>query len=162
MAKKQTPQSFWEKVSVDASHPQKCWEWLGACNSTGYGTVSVNGKVYTAHRVAAWYSGLITDINAPKHKSEKGFVLHTCDNRKCCNPTHFVIGNYSDNQKDAYTEKRKLQPKGARHANSKLTTEQVSEIRNRYTNGEYQISLAREYGVSQRCISLIVRWETYK
>ena len=73
-----------------------------------------------------------------------------------------MIGSYSDNQRDAYQKKRRVQPKGEMHTNAKLTNEQAAEIRQRYADGEYQVPLALEYGVSQRVISLIVRGETYK
>lgn len=73
-----------------------------------------------------------------------------------------MIGSYSDNQKDAYQKQRRVQPKGAAHANAKLTDHQAQEIRERYAAGEYQAPLAKEYGVSQRVISLIVRGESYK
>lgn len=64
--------------------------------------------------------------------------------------------------KDAYSKKRKVQPKGQAHSNAKLTNEQAAEIRQRYEAGEFQVPLAKEYGVSQRVISLIVRGESYK
>lgn len=51
----------------------------------------------------------------------------------------------------------------SKHANAKLTPEQVRDIRQRYDAGlALQIHLAKEFGVSQRTISLIVRRETYK
>jgi hypothetical protein len=160
MAAKQTKESFWGKVNIISE--TDCWEWKGSVNNTGYGTVAWNGKVYTAHRVAAYLSDMVDSIAAPKHAAIKGFVLHKCDNRKCCNPNHFFIGTYADNQLDAYAKKRRRQPKGSQHVNAKLTNEQVMEIRTRYKNGELQVSLAKEFLVSQRCISLIVRGETYK
>jgi DNA-directed RNA polymerase specialized sigma subunit len=104
---------------------------------------------------------MITDPSAPKSKREKTFVLHKCDNRLCCNPEHFFLGNYSDNQKDAYEKKQRKQPKGELHANAKLSKKQIINIRNRYEKGETQTALAKEFGVSQRTISLIVRYETY-
>jgi hypothetical protein len=162
MAEKQTASSFWSRVNIDLENPQNCWEWLGSCNNSGYGTVAWEGKVYVAHRVAAWLDGLVNTLLAPKHKADKGFVLHKCDNRKCCNPNHFFIGSYTDNQLDAYRKKRKVQAKGETHTNAKLTRLQAEEIRARYKAGEYQIPLSMEYGVSQRTISLIVRGETYK
>lgn len=73
-----------------------------------------------------------------------------------------MIGSYADNQKDAYQKGRRVQPKGGDHANAKLTNEQAAEIRQRYEAGEFQVPLAKEYGVSQRVISLIVRGESYK
>ena len=160
MSRKQTSESFWARVSIGKK--SDCWEWQGACNSVGYGNVAWDGKIYVSHRISAWLSGLISDPSAPKHTTEKGYVLHKCDNRKCCNPSHFFIGNFSDNMKDAYTKKRKAQPKGANHVNAKLSAKQVIQIRKRYTKGEYQVPLAKEFGVSQRVISLVVRGESYK
>lgn len=162
MAKKQTAESFWARVQGDRRKRNGCWEWQGACNNTGYGTVAWHGKVYTAHRVAAWLSDLVTDPARPTSSKEKTHVLHKCDNRKCCNPTHFFIGSYSDNQLDAYAKKRKTQPKGENHANAKLTNKQAEEIRRVYgAHGLTQKQLASKFGVSQRAISLIVRGETY-
>jgi hypothetical protein len=160
MSNKQTTESFWARVNKGKK--SDCWDWQGSCNSTGYGSVSWDGEVFTAHRISAWISGLVDSPSAPKHKMEKGYVLHSCDNRRCCNPNHFFIGSYSDNQKDAYSKNRKTQPKGSAHANAKLTHKQVDKIRKRYAGGEYQTPLAKEYGVSQTVISLIVRGESYK
>lgn len=159
MSTKQTAESFWNRVN---ELPNGCWEWSGACNNTGYGTVAWNGKVFTAHRVAAYLNGLVSSMSAPEHSRDPTHVLHKCDNRKCCNPAHFFLGSFTDNMHDAYNKKRKTQPQGEHHANAKLTKEQVMEIRSRYMQGELQVPLAKEFNVSQRCISLIVRGETYK
>ena len=162
MSAKQTEESFWAKVSGDRNERDGCWDWQGSCNNTGYGTVAWHGKVYTAHRVAAWLNGLVKDPNAPRDKRAKTHVLHKCDNRKCCNPSHFFLGNYADNQIDAYAKKRRGQPKGEAHTNAKLTTKEVQMIRRLYEKGLTQMALAEKFGVSQRTISLIVRKETYK
>ena len=156
----QTPENFWSRVKkTDAG----CWEWQGSRNSTGYGTVAWGRVVYTAHRVAAWLSGLVDSPRAPRSKEDHGFVLHRCDNRLCCNPAHFFIGNYSANQRDAYRKGRRAPIKGHNHANSKLTPDQVREIRRVYASDvASQDTLAGRYGVSQRAISLVVRRETYK
>ena len=134
----------------------------GATNSTGYGTVGWHGQNFTTHRISAWLSGLVTSPSRPLHSREKGHVLHKCDNRRCCNPKHFFLGSFTDNMHDAYNKKRKVQPKGEAHTNAKLSNAQAEEIRRRYAAGEYQAPLAKEFGVSQRAISLIVRGETYK
>lgn len=158
MSAKQTPESFWARVKKTKG----CWEWQGACNNTGYGTVAWHSKTYTAHRVAAWLCGLVDSLAAPKSHREETHVLHKCDNRKCCNPDHFFLGSYSDNQKDAYKKSRRAQPRGAAHVNAKLTTRQAAAIRRAYEKGQTQMKLAETYGVSQRAISLVVRGETYK
>lgn len=160
MSRKQTPESFWAKVHKGKRN--ECWEWQGSRNNTGYGTVGWHGVNYTAHRVAAWLDGLVDSPYAPKGSREKTHVLHKCDNRKCCNPHHFFLGNYRDNQKDAYDKKRREQPKGEAHTNAKLTDAQAKAIRRSYENGMTQMQLAAIYGVSQVTISLIVRGKTYK
>lgn len=159
MSRKQTAESFWARVNRENDG---CWEWQGTRNNTGYGVVGWAGKNYTAHRVAAWVSGMVDSPSVPVDSRALTHVLHTCDNRRCCNPSHFFLGSYSNNQRDAYTKKRRVQPTGANHVNAKLTAEQAKEIRNRYRDGERQIPLAKEYGVSQRAISKMVRMETYK
>ena len=158
MSKKQTAQSFWDRVDKSS---EGCWEWQGSKNSTGYGTVSWGGKLYTAHRVALYLMGTIQDMSAPKSHRDSLHVLHKCDNRKCCNPSHLFLGSYKDNQLDAYKKGRRSQPKGEHHANAKLKNTEAETIRGRYDKGETQMSLAKEFNVSQRAISLIVRGETY-
>lgn len=149
---------FWSKVKKSSG----CWEWQASKNNTGYGTVRFLGKTYTAHRVAAYLVGMVAAPSAPKLKSDKGHVLHKCDNRGCCNPKHFFLGNYRDNQKDAYNKKRRAQPKGEHHTNAKLTNRQAAAVILKYHRGRVQTALAKEYGVSQSCISHIIRGETYR
>jgi hypothetical protein len=159
MSEKQTAESFWARVKKTES----CWEWQGAMNSTGYGSVGWHGKTRSAHRVAAYLSGMLTDMKAPNSSDRAStHVLHKCDNRKCCNPQHLFLGSYRDNMLDAYKKNRKSQLKGEAHTNAKLSNKQAQEIRMRYKKGEKQIPLAKEFKVSQKVISLIIRNEAYK
>lgn len=156
----QTAENFWSRVHKPSA--DECWEWTGSRNSTGYGSVAWNRKVFTAHRVAAWLSGMVDSPSAPVGSRAATFVLHRCDNRACCNPKHFFLGSYSDNQLDAYAKKRQVQPRGQKHANAKLTDKQASAIREEYAEGATQTSLAAKYSVSQAAVSLITRGKTYK
>ncbi len=158
MTRRSTPEVFWARVDKTGD----CWEWTGTCNNTGYGTLSYQGQPCVAHRVAAFLSGLVATIAAPKSKQDKGHVLHKCDNRKCCNPAHFFLGNYTDNQLDCYAKGRDGKAKGAAHSNARLTNQDVVEIRELYASGFFkQQELATAYEVSQRVISLVVRKEAY-
>lgn len=158
MSAPQSAETFWSRVRKTDT----CWEWIGSKNNSGYGTCAWMRKVYVSHRIAAWLGGLVPTLSAPTAKGERGFVLHKCDNRLCCNPEHLFVGNYSDNQLDAYKKKRRAQPKGDRHANAKLTNVEASEIRKRYATGSCsQDALAKQHKVSQRVISLIVNNRTY-
>lgn len=92
---------FWTKVDRSEG-PDACWVWTKSCQPSGYGQTWIDGKVVTAHR-AAWIfvNGLI---------SSGMLVCHTCDNRKCCNPSHLFLGTYSDNNRDMFRKGRGVNP----------------------------------------------------
>ena len=87
---------FLDKVKV--GNPDECWEWQAGC-SGGYGILSgVNGNPERSHRLA--YQYWVGEI--PKGK----VVMHSCDNRKCCNPSHLSLGTIRDNILDMYSKGR--------------------------------------------------------
>lgn len=164
MSPRNTPENFWRYVS--RGDDEACWEWQGAKTSSGYGTVSWHGQSIQAHRLAyALTHGNIALTTGFRQlnraKRYRRFVLHRCDNRLCCNPAHLFLGSMRTNLLDAYRKGRKTQPRSG-HTNAKLTAEQVRDIRDAYNSGARQVDLAERYGVSQRAISLVVRYETYK
>lgn len=151
---------FWSNVKEDSV--TGCWNWLRCVNSSGYGSLKVNGITTLAHRYAYYRAvgPLQLHINGV-NKPDTELVLHSCDNRLCCDPAHLRTGTNHDNQKEAYARKRKTQPKGSLHVNSKLNNADIKNIRSAHTKGMTQVSLAAIYHVSQHCISLITRKETY-
>lgn len=71
------------------------------------------------------------------------------------------LGKASDNTADAWRKRRFAF--GVRHPGSKLSVADVRDIRSRYRKGEvYQHELAKEHGVSQARISIIVRGEGWR
>lgn len=164
MSQKNTPENFWGRVSRGSE--SDCWEWQGAKTSAGYGNLSWHGKHVQAHRVAYYLSkggiALQTGFREEgRAKRYRRFVLHKCDSKACCNPSHLFLGSMRANLLDAYKKGLKTQPRSG-HANAKLTPAQVLEIRNVYDAGNTrQVDLAKQFGVSQRTISLVVRRETY-
>lgn len=158
MAEKQTAESFWSRVKRGTD--DECWPWQGACNNSGYGSVGWHGKVYCAHRIAAWLTGMVTQPEAPD-RFDTGHVLHRCDNRPCCNPNHFFIGTQSENQKDAYAKKRKVQPQGSAHANAKLTVKGVERVRKQYAKLGSFAAVARLHGVCETTIANVIKGRTY-
>lgn len=131
-----------------------CWEWGGGSQSSGYGTISVGGTVRTVHRVSyELHHGAIT---------EGALVMHQCDNRRCWNPEHLMLGSHADNARDMASkgrcsfQKQKPAPlKGERNGQSKLTADEVAEIRQLVLDGFSQESIARVYGVRQNMVSRI-------
>lgn len=165
MSAKNTSAKFWSRVNIGATH--ECWEWRGATTSTGYGNVAWHGATVQAHRLAyaLTYGGISLETGfrqLGRAKRYRRFVLHKCDNRLCCNPNHLFLGSMRTNLLDAYRKGRKHQPK-SQHPNAKLSPSSVRAIRTAYDrDGVTQASLAAQYGVSQRVVSLVVRRETYK
>ncbi len=71
-----------------------CWNWTAGITSDGYGVFGAKMedgaiKTYRAHR----FSFEIYKSEIP----EGMMVLHECDNRKCVNPDHLIVGSHVDN-----------------------------------------------------------------
>ena len=88
-------------------------------------------------------------------------VLHHCDNRKCSRPDHLYIGGAKENTMDAISRSRYVPPAGVINGSAKIDEQMVLDIRDRYRRGEQQKTLAKEYGVDQSNISLIVTRKTW-
>lgn len=112
-----------------------CWEWQGSLNTHGYGHLLIGrGHNYTAHRLI--YRLLVGTLN--KHS----VVRHSCDNRKCINPDHLLLGTAQDNVNDRVA--RVALPREPRTA--------VKEIR---ASKERDSVLARKYSVALPTIRLV-------
>ena len=136
---------FWDKV--DMKGPDECWPWLGARTggrNRDYGAVRLSNprRVAYAHRVAFE----LTNGHSPK------VARHTCDNPLCCNPAHIIDGTQADNVRDKVDRGRQL--KGEEVGNSKLTENQVIEIR-RLLKIEAHECIAKKFGVSRGLITCI-------
>lgn len=112
-----------------------------------YGSLSFKGTTVGAHRIA--YE--LTYGEIPKGLD----ICHECDNPICCNPAHLRAGTESDNMQDCLRKRR--YPCGQDNPVSKLTDDQVREMRRRLADGETSVTLAKEFGVSQNLVSLIRR-----
>jgi hypothetical protein len=123
-----------------------CWLWVGAKHShKGYGSFSNGKKIVKTHRFA--YEHFIGPI------PENMCVLHKCDTPSCVRPEHLFLGSNQDNVDDKLSKNR--HPKGQICVNSKLSDEQVVEIKKAqlsYYWGQNS-DLANVYNVSNRTIS---------
>ena len=146
-----TPEKFWARLRMLS--PTSCWEWTGSCRGGGYGQVRWHGKYIATHQLAAMLSG-IEVTNSKPH------ILHHCDNKICCNPSHLYAGSPQQNSNDSVERGR--QPRGEKHRMAKLTEKQVRDIRKWYKAGWTQVELAKMHNVSQTMIGYIVREENWK
>ena len=94
----------------------------------------------------------------------KGTVVrHTCDNPRCINPKHLLLGTVQDNIDDMVARGRNRGASGERNSMAKLTDEQVRVIRSMYVRNSKThgtVALSKLFGVSQTGISSIVRGVT--
>ena len=122
-----TPEVLWSKV--DVKNPNDCWPWIGSVTESGYGRTWINDKGYYAHRVIFNLANPnMIELSAPKNKKAQGFLMHTCDNRICCNPNHLRVADLRENNLDARVKGRVKHKSGGEHHRSVFTNEQIEKI----------------------------------
>lgn len=123
-----------------------CWICTShATDMHGYPHVWRNNRGQNAHRF------IYEQIHGPLPSDV--VVRHTCDVRRCINPSHLIRGSHADNSNDCKVRGRLNTPRGESRSDAKLTDAQVLEIRN--AQGISQAKLATQYGVNQSTISRI-------
>lgn len=125
-----------------------CLEWTGSRQEKGYGQVRYQTRKWQTHRLAY----MLAHGEIP----EGQYVLHRCDNPPCCNPDHLFLGDQFDNMRDMIRKGRLYNRNGSKNGCSKLTEDDVREIRRLKAEGVKQVRLAERFGVSTVAISLIV------
>lgn len=92
--------------------------------------------------------------------SSETIICHTCDTPACWNPKHLFAGTQSDNIRDCVSKGRHkgVPPllRGSENGSSKLTEDQVREIRCARAEGQTYMRLGAHYGVSGTMIRDIV------
>ena len=118
----------------------------------GYFKIRYKGNNQYAHRVAYCESKGIS------LESIRGLLVrHTCDNPRCINPQHLLLGTSQDNMDDMTSRGR--QAKGVANGCAKLTEEDVLYIRKHYKprcKEHGNLVLARRFGVDSAVISRVV------
>lgn len=122
-----------------------CLIWKGAKTWNGYGRLSINNEAKLAHRVA-W------ELSNQQEIPDGMVICHSCDTRDCINPEHLFLGTYKDNMEDMVSKGRKASKKGERNGRSKLTENDVSDIRLLLCFGMRQSDVAKEYHVTRATI----------
>ena len=152
------------------SYSDTCWIWNGCKSHEGYGKLTrrINGRLvsYLAHRFLFRHLNLC-DL----------FCCHRCDNPSCVRPTHIFFGTPLDNARDCISKGRfnfedasraiirystGRNRSGMNCGQSKLTDEQVKEIRSTKRTRRSCYELAAKFGVSHitiRKISNGIGWK---
>ena len=125
----------------------------------GYALIRYQGRVERMHRLV-----LATKLGVHVSELAGKVVRHTCDNPRCVNPEHLVLGTHADNVGDRVQRGRSAK---AQPAVRKLTYAEAQAIRQRYNPTKVGrvapdgvVQLARDYGVSLCVIQKIIAGET--
>lgn len=133
------------RVFAQCVRKGECLEWTGNWLShNGYGRMTFKRKKLLTHRIA---------YEAYKGPVPEGMqVMHSCDNRRCCNPDHLSVGRGQDNTNDRKAKDR---------LGFKLSTADVLEIKRLCQAGMSQTAVGKRFGVLQSQVSRIMtgkRW----
>ncbi len=137
-----SPDTFWQNVRIDG-RPGACWEWT-LSTKNGYGRFTINCVEHYAHR----YAYAIANGPAPRGKTLQ--VMHECNNKLCCRPSHLILGTAAKNTQDAYRDG--LAASGEQSVKAKFADTTVSAIR---ADRRTQMEISRAYGISQSHVSRI-------
>jgi len=143
---------FWKKV--DKRGPNDCWNWTAVKHERGYGHMEIQNKNYKTHRLSwEFINGKIPDGLC---------CLHKCDNTSCCNPAHLFLGTQRDNMRDMVQKGRNNPRIGTENGNSKLSEQNVLEIRKLHHEGMKNKRISIMYKVSETTICHVVNRKTWK
>lgn len=138
---------------------EDCWLWKGIKSPAGYGQFydkSLHENIVLAHRLS--YK-LYKSINIEKGK----YICHKCDTPSCVNPSHLFKGSAFDNVRDMFDKGRnpKIDHLGKLNPNSLLKEKDVFTVKRLILEGHTQISVARQFGVSDCCIRDIIKGRSW-
>jgi hypothetical protein len=151
-------ESFWDHVDQSAG-ADGCWPWQRAIIRSGYGSLWVEGRAVSAHRRA--YE--LANGPIPHGPGYHGYVvMHSCDNRACCNPAHLSLGTQGDNNRDRDTKGRAdVRPRGEDNHNSRFTRDMVIAVRQMRAEGASYGELVKRTGMSKSQVARICKGQSW-
>ena len=136
-----------------------CWLWTASKNRNGY------GQFHNRRRNGSRTMSEPHRLSYQHHHGEipvDCVVRHKCLNKHCVNPDHLETGTKVDNHNDRVRDGTELI--GENHPSSKLTADQVIQIRVLAEIGadRRHKTLADMFGVDRRTITQVInrtRWK---
>ena len=146
---------FWERVEAQTVINEKgCHVFTGSKDECGYGRIHQGKKLVRLHR--AMYEKVHGYI------PQGMVIMHSCDNPACINPEHLSADYQSENVKDMYSKGREFRPSGSKHGMAKIQEADVVKIKQRLSDGDTCVSIAKDYGVSEGTIRNIKKGRNWK
>lgn len=153
MHPEEVEERFW--IWIEVGDDDECWEYQGATLPDGHGLMTMQKEIDYVHR---WSYRM--------HFEDPGEmqVNHHCDTAHCVNPEHLYLGTQSDNIKDMWRRRRRHpdEMRGENAPHSKLTWEDVQDIRERLDSGaETYEQIADDYPVTPSSIASVATGEIW-
>jgi hypothetical protein len=142
-----TDDSFWDRVVILG--PDECWPW-SMSTKNGYGRFTQDKVEHYAHRHA--YELTYGPVPDGLH------VMHRCDYKRCCNPSHLIAGTPAQNTSDAYSAGLIQKRLGEAHHRARLTADQALAVF--YDKRTYR-AIGKSYGIALTTVSSIKNGYTW-
>lgn len=143
---------------IDVRGAEECWPWTAGLFTSGYGQFRVGTRKVRAHR--AYFEKVVGSV--PEGK----ILLHTCDNRRCCNPAHLRIGTNAENSADMVAKGRArsgaVSLPADRNPAARLTWAKVDAIRADARAGLTRAAIAKKYAISPSQAGNIIREKCWR
>lgn len=124
-----------------------CWPWIKSYRN-GYGAIKHQGRVYSAHRIAF--------IIAKGDPGEGMVVMHSCDNKSCCNPGHLFAGTPTQNNHESRERGSRTVNRGVECPHAVLNDKLVALIWVHRKMGLGARRIAHATGIRERLIDKVL------
>lgn len=144
-----------DRPEMFKEEPGGCLIWQGKNKSQGYPVMMIKHEQFKMSRVA--WTAEIGPITPGL------FLLHSCDNPGCVSTACLREGTQTENMADRKARHRYLntQHKGTDNVNSKLTPQEVEDIRTCYRLGVGQKILGAVFQITQPTVSRLCSGHTH-
>lgn len=143
------------KVRLKECPDTGCHEWQGWRNEKGYGRVNL---WVAGVRTVAFVHRLAWEIHNGRSLEPGEIVMHRCDNPKCANPEHLMLGTLVENVKDMHDKGRAAKvPK-----KNRLSESEVVAIKLRLSKGHGPDVIALSYPCGASTIRHIKAGTTWR
>lgn len=137
-----------------------CIEWTLKPTAWGYARINRKSRLYKKYRQQFLHR--IVWMEANRASIPEGFlIMHLCDNPKCLNIKHLLLGTVQDNNRDRTLKGRTKNVHGINSPHAKLDNTKVKLLRK--LKGEYTAWFLKDFfSVSPACISALWEGRTWK
>jgi len=157
------PEYFWSRVDIKG--PDDCWMWLMCTNGDagpdgrgGYGVFTIRFRENGAIAKRSFYSHRTAFELSGGDYTRGRLVLHSCNERGCCNPAHLRSGTHEDNMRDAASAGT-MRRMGVANGSSRVSPHDSVAICLLHAGGAQQRHIAECYGISSSSVGSICRGE---